>query len=127
MWRTVVTLGTWAVTAPQATPDGRRLYFQSDRPLPDAAVIDKHLAAIGGRDALRAVKTMVVRGRNASLGAADRPLIRYLKPPHLFIVDGVTLNAALDDGLFLKRADSGEVVPTIAPGSDTRPFRHYAQ
>ena len=92
-----------------------------------AAIIERHLAAIGGRDALRPVKTMVVRGRNASLGAADRPLIRYLKPPHLFIEDGVTLNAALDDGLFLKRADSGEVVPTIAPGSDTRPFRHYAQ
>jgi len=48
-----------------------------------AAIVGRHVAAIGGRDALRAVKTLVVRGRNTGLGGADRPLVRYLKPPNL--------------------------------------------
>jgi len=48
-----------------------------------AAIIEKHITAIGGRDALRSVKTMVIRGRNVGLGTEDRPLVRYLKRPHL--------------------------------------------
>ena len=48
-----------------------------------AAIIEKHVAAIGGRDLLRSVKTLVVRGRNIGLGGADRPLVRYLKYPNL--------------------------------------------
>ena len=48
-----------------------------------ASITDKHVAAIGGRDLLRSVKTLVVRGRNIGLGGADRPLLRYLKHPNL--------------------------------------------
>lgn len=46
------------------------------------AIIEKHINAIGGRHALRAVRTLMIRGRNAGLGAADRPIVRYLKQPH---------------------------------------------
>ena len=68
---TAVALGS--AVAQDAKPTG---------PTP-AAIIEKHIAAVGGREALRAVKTMMVRGRNVGLGSEDRPLIRYLKQPNL--------------------------------------------
>ena len=83
MWHGRMAIALAVLAAATALP-GPMLAQQAKHAEPSpAAIIDRHLAAIGGRDALGAVKTMVVRGRNASLGGADRPLIRYLKRPNL--------------------------------------------
>lgn len=47
------------------------------------AVIERHVEAIGGREAVMAIRTMIVKGRNARLGSDDMPLIRYQKQPGL--------------------------------------------
>ncbi|MDH4271585.1 MAG: hypothetical protein OEW18_06370 [Candidatus Aminicenantes bacterium] len=47
-------------------------------------VIDKYLEAIGGREALLAVKTLMVKGRNSRFGQGDLPLIRYHRQPNDF-------------------------------------------
>jgi hypothetical protein len=48
------------------------------------AVVARHVEAIGGREAVLAVKTLMVRGRNARFGQGDIPLIRYYEQPNHF-------------------------------------------
>ncbi len=48
------------------------------------AVIARHVEAIGGRNEVLAVKTLMVRGRNARFGQGDTPLYRYYGQFHLF-------------------------------------------
>ncbi len=48
------------------------------------AVIARHVQAIGGREAVLAVKTLMVKGRNTRFGQGDTPLYRYYGQPHLF-------------------------------------------
>jgi hypothetical protein len=45
-------------------------------------VIDRHVRALGGREALLSVKTLMYRGRNVRFGKGDRPLYRYYRQPH---------------------------------------------
>jgi len=49
-----------------------------------AAVVARHVEAIGGRDAVLAVKTLMVRGRNTRFGQGDTPLYRYYAQPDFF-------------------------------------------
>jgi len=44
-------------------------------------VIQGHVRAIGGREAVEAVRTLMVRGRNLILSAEVRPLVRYFQQP----------------------------------------------
>ena len=46
------------------------------------AVIARHVEAIGGREAVLSVKTLMVKGRNVRFGQGDLPLIRYQKQPN---------------------------------------------
>jgi hypothetical protein len=47
-------------------------------------VIAKHVVAIGGREAVLSVKTLMVRGRNARFGQGDLPVFRYHQQPSYF-------------------------------------------
>jgi len=48
------------------------------------AVIARHVEAIGGREAVLAVKTLMVKGRNARFGPGDIPVLRYHQQPDRF-------------------------------------------
>ena len=49
-----------------------------------AAVVARHVEAIGGRDAVLAVRTLMVRGRNTRFGQGDNSLYRYYAQPNFF-------------------------------------------
>jgi len=46
-------------------------------------VIAKYVEAVGGKDAILSVKTLMYRGRNVRFGQGDTPLVCYLKQPNL--------------------------------------------
>ncbi|HSQ35661.1 MAG TPA: hypothetical protein VLQ89_06695, partial [Candidatus Binatia bacterium] len=48
------------------------------------AVIANYVEAIGGREAVSSIKTLMVKGRNARFGQGDMPLYRYYEHPNLF-------------------------------------------
>ncbi len=48
------------------------------------AVVARHVEAIGGRDAVLAVRTLMVRGRNTRFGRGDNSLYRYYAQPDFF-------------------------------------------
>ena len=48
------------------------------------AVVARHVEAIGGRDAVLAVRTLMVRGRNTRFGQGDNSLYRYYAQPNFF-------------------------------------------
>ena len=45
-------------------------------------VIERHVEAVGGRNAILSVKTLMYRGRNVRFGQGDNPLLRYYQQPH---------------------------------------------
>ena len=48
-------------------------------------VIAQHVEAVGGRDAILSVKTLMFKGRYMRFGEEDRTLYRYYKQPNLII------------------------------------------
>lgn len=73
---------------------GDKLFTTADE------VIAKHVEAVGGKDAILSVITLMYRGRNVRFGQGDTPLVRYLKQPNLLRQTGSPGNTSyiLSDG-----------------------------